>query len=642
MTDLDARMRQMIGSVTDWKAHDIPLEDGELGIERRPNGSPKLKVGDGVNNWSALEYMATLEVVGQVDITAPPPSGVEQGDMYEVLHDGVPHTNYGLPPAVVLPAGTLLLDDRGKWYAFANSDLVLAYMRHHAVAVSAGAADAGKIVLLDNHGLISNTMIDIPDIVTDAGPIDATAAPPANPVEDGFYINSKSGTLHNSFGIVGHPHISAGSLLFYDGAAWHVIAGIMHTEEWVKAHSADASTGAAEAGMIVLLDSKGHIDDSMLDLPAMVSASAGQTDHGKIPLLDTQGKLDTSFLSIAGGMQFKGGTDVTQPAPAGSHKAGEYYLIDVAGTADASWPGIAGDNLHKGDSIIYDGTNWHALAAIHDLDSLIAATEANSGIVRLATAAEVNAGTSVTRVPSVKRIVDWVKALHATTAAWGLTIMASASDMTTGTSTGRVPSVKVLIDYLKANYLTQTTGDGRYVRQTRQVKAGTGLTGGGALSTDRTISASFATTAQVQAGTDTTHLLNSALAKTAVETFAYSKTAADGRYALRGRTISAGSGLTGGGSLAANRTIAVSWASAAQSTSSTDKTHVMAPYNVHLALAAYTYSKSQADGRFAPKSHTHGYLTQSTADGRYILKSTHHISASGPSGGSAGDIWFKY
>jgi len=69
------------------------------------------------------------------------------------------------------------------------------------------------------------------------------------------------------------------------------------------------------------------------------------------------------------------------------------------------------------------------------------------------------------------------------------------------------------------------------------------------------------------------------------------------------------------------------------------------------------YTKTQGNSRYAAKSHTHSYLTQSTADGRYATRTHDHdrlyvsgvhgarkvtISTHTPSGGSDGDIWMQY
>lgn len=70
---------------------------------------------------------------------------------------------------------------------------------------------------------------------------------------------------------------------------------------------------------------------------------------------------------------------------------------------------------------------------------------------------------------------------------------------------------------------TRQKADGRYVRLTRAVAAGSGLSGGGDLSADRTLSVD--------------------------------RTTVDSWYAARGLILTAGAGLTGGGDLSADRTI---------------------------------------------------------------------------------------
>jgi len=98
------------------------------------------------------------------------------------------------------------------------------------------------------------------------------------------------------------------------------------------------------------------------------------------------------------------------------------------------------------------------------------------------------------------------------------------------------------------------------VPTTRTVSAGNGLTGGGDLSANRTLSANFSSSAAAlgtsSAGTATTvsrgdhvHAMPSAANVGAVPT---------------ARTISAGNGLTGGGDLSANRSLAANFAASTQ------------------------------------------------------------------------------
>jgi hypothetical protein len=60
MADTLARMRQMVGTTAQWAADDIVIGDGELVCERTTGGAIKMKVGDGVSNFSELPYLGGL------------------------------------------------------------------------------------------------------------------------------------------------------------------------------------------------------------------------------------------------------------------------------------------------------------------------------------------------------------------------------------------------------------------------------------------------------------------------------------------------------------------------------------------------------------------------------------------------------
>jgi hypothetical protein len=51
-----ARFMNRRGSSTQWTNVDEALYDGEIGVERRPDGHDRIKIGDGVTNWSVLPY----------------------------------------------------------------------------------------------------------------------------------------------------------------------------------------------------------------------------------------------------------------------------------------------------------------------------------------------------------------------------------------------------------------------------------------------------------------------------------------------------------------------------------------------------------------------------------------------------------
>jgi hypothetical protein len=48
------RMQSIRGTTADWAANDIPLLDGEIGVETRTDGSMAIKIGDGTTVWSLL------------------------------------------------------------------------------------------------------------------------------------------------------------------------------------------------------------------------------------------------------------------------------------------------------------------------------------------------------------------------------------------------------------------------------------------------------------------------------------------------------------------------------------------------------------------------------------------------------------
>lgn len=89
-----------------------------------------------------------------------------------------------------------------------------------------------------------------------------------------------------------------------------------------------------------------------------------------------------------------------------------------------------------------------------------AASEVQTGNVELASAAEMTAGSDLTRPPSVKRVADYIaaaistavgslpSATAATESAAGIVELATAAEMTAGTDLTRAPSVKRVVDYV--------------------------------------------------------------------------------------------------------------------------------------------------------------------------------------------------
>lgn len=105
---------------------------------------------------------------------------------------------------------------------------------------------------------------------------------------------------------------------------------------------------------------------------ATTIASTGATDHDKVPRLDANGKLDASLLP-ANATRLAGTIDPTVAPPGGAAapKSGDMYFSSKAGAANAGFTGIAGVNIGVGDTLIYDGTKWYAIADDTDLTAYV-------------------------------------------------------------------------------------------------------------------------------------------------------------------------------------------------------------------------------------------------------------------------------
>ena len=86
MAQLNTRLVLRNDTAGNWTAADansnLILLKGEIGIEYDPSGKVKMKVGDGITNWSALGYFAGEdEKIYQVDsYEALPTTDVAIGD----------------------------------------------------------------------------------------------------------------------------------------------------------------------------------------------------------------------------------------------------------------------------------------------------------------------------------------------------------------------------------------------------------------------------------------------------------------------------------------------------------------------------------------------------------------------------------
>ena len=103
-----------------------------------------------------------------------------------------------------------------------------------------------------------------------------------------------------------------------------------------------------------------------------------------------------------GGLKFKGSIAPTAAAP-GTPESGDVYVISAAGTMAASWTGVAGRVVALHENIAWDGTEWVSLGSAA---SSVDASTTVKGIIQLATAAEVVAGTDDLKAVTPKQAKD--------------------------------------------------------------------------------------------------------------------------------------------------------------------------------------------------------------------------------------------
>lgn len=236
--------------------------------------------------------------------------------------------------------------------------------------------------------------------------------------------------------------------------------------------------------------------------------------------------------------------------------------------------------------------------------SVADASTSVKGVVRLASAQDITDGTSG-RVVDAAQLKDavGVPVTRQVIAGSGLSgggalsgnVTLSIDVATQGEAEAGLLNTKVMTPLRTAQAMATA------VRSTRQVLAGVGLAGGGALSGDVTLAASLASQVQAQLGDDNgvlmtplratqhfTHRLIDSLDSvdtTKALTAAQGKVLADSRVPTS-RQVVAGTGLSGGGSLTGNVTLNVRFASQAEAIAGIASDRVMSPLRVQEALSA--------------------------------------------------------
>ena len=229
-------------------------------------------------------------------------------------------------------------------------------------ATSAGAADKGKMAILDTGGKLDVTLLpaaalkgtDFASAATvHAGTVADKALNPA--LLRGETLEAPSGT----------PANDADRIVRLD-AAGKIAAGFIVPAPVATQPEAHAGTDAVKA--ITPKTLRGEA----LEAPSTGAASAA--DHDKLVMLDSNGQIDTKFLKAVP-TKVLGAQDTTiAPAtvPPGGFVAGDMVFANKAGTVHAGWAGSAvGSLIKSGDMLLYDGAGWHEIPNETDLNAYV-------------------------------------------------------------------------------------------------------------------------------------------------------------------------------------------------------------------------------------------------------------------------------
>jgi hypothetical protein len=105
MTTTPARMRQIIGSTSDWAGNDLVIGSGEIAFERDASGILLgEKVGDGASRYSQLGYFSQPVSASRFGFSVNAPSAINKA----ALASALAASDY-----VSLPAGTFQVDPGG-------------------------------------------------------------------------------------------------------------------------------------------------------------------------------------------------------------------------------------------------------------------------------------------------------------------------------------------------------------------------------------------------------------------------------------------------------------------------------------------------------------------------------------------------
>lgn len=417
-------------------------------------------------------------------------------------------------------------------------------------------------------------------------------------------------------------------------------------KDYVDALGAEAST----ASTVVRRDASSWIRSSRTIIETTPPTNANEATRKDYVDTQVATKADTTHTHTSA--QISDATDVSSASTVVRRTAGGsagFANVDVANTPSAAQHATRKDYVDtqvatkissftdpNADRIVFWDDSASAYAALSPTApltisgtaiSISAASDTASGIVELATNAETQTGSDAARAVTPAGL----QSKTASETAIGLVELATTAETTTGTDTTRAVTaagVKAVVDtkaalshtHVATTDLTATgTKDSTtFLRgdNTWAVPAG----GGGgwtAVDASETVKgiAEIATSAETTTGTDDLRIVTPLKLKGIADTKANTSI-----------TISAGTGLTGGGDLTTNRTLTVAYGSASGTAVQGNDARVTAD---QAAGTASIRTIGTGALQAAAGNHTHlaTAISDSTATGRSVLTATDAAAA---------------
>ena len=298
--------------------------------------------------------------------------------------------------------------------------------------------------------------------------VPANATAPTGPTAGALWVDTSA---------VGAPVLKV-----YTGTAWQTVSGSYLALAGGTMTGAVTLSGAPTADLHAA--TKKYVDDAdalLVKKTDVVTTGGTATQAGKVPGLNANGKIDSTMLpaAVTGAMTLKGAIDPASAVPAAA-KQGDYYVASVAGTS--TWPGINGAKVLLGDSLLFDGANWHIIPTEGDLSLYLPLAGGTlTGPLTLSGAPTANLH------GATKKYVDDQDALSVKLT--GVSATPTANLLLQLDATAKFPAIA--IPDLSATYLTpaaadlkyvqianfNTLGDARYVQKTDLINSGGGVAG---------------------------------------------------------------------------------------------------------------------------------------------------------------------